>query len=133
MGRCKGRAFIAEITILELASALGHNVRGNRITKVDYATASREFFQDIADGRLEVRRFPSSEYVACRDLLTLVGVDANRNLETQDAIVAHTARLVALEKREKVMLLTSDQKLARVVADIPVFRRLVGSEYLDPN
>lgn len=103
------------------------------MTKSDYASASREFFQDIADGRLEVRRFPSSEYVGCRDLLTLVGVDANRNLETQDAIVAHTARLLALEKREKVRLLTSDQKLARVVRDIPVFRRVVASEYLDPN
>ncbi len=103
------------------------------MTKRDYAGAGRDFFRDIAEGRLEVRRFPSSEYVGCRDLLTLVGVDANRNLETQDAIVAYTARLVALEKQQKVLLLTSDRKLARVVVDIPMFRPLVAAEYLDPN
>lgn len=131
--RLKGQVYIAEISILELASALGHQVRGNRMSIADYTKATRRFFQDIAEGKLEVRPFPASEYIPCRDLLCLVGIDARRNLECQDGIVAYTARRLAIERKTKVRLLTSDKKLAGVIRDIDLFSGLVIAEYLDPN
>jgi predicted nucleic acid-binding protein len=131
--RLKGQVYIAEISILELASALGHQVRGGRMSRAVYTKATHRFFQDIAEGKLEVRPFPSSQYIPCRDLLTLVGIDAKRNLESQDGIVAYTARRLAIERRAKVKLLTSDKKLAGVIRDIDVFSNLVVAEYLDPN
>jgi hypothetical protein len=133
LSRSKGQVHIAEISILELASALGHQVRGGRMSRAAYTKATHRFFHDIADGRLEVRGFPTSEYIPCRDLLTLVGIDARRNLEAQDGIVAYTARRLAIERKEKVKLLTSDRKLAGVVRDIDIFSGLVVPEYLDPN
>jgi predicted nucleic acid-binding protein len=131
--RLKGQVYIAEISILELASALGHEVRGNRMSVAEYTRASRRFFQDIAEGKIEVRPFPSSEYIPCRDLLSLVGIGARRNLECQDGIVAYTARRLAIERRVRVKLLTSDKKLAGVIRETDLFSGLVVSEYLDPN
>lgn len=131
--RLRGQVYVAEITILELASALGHQVRGGRMSVLQYATASQRFFKDIADGRIEIRPFPSSEYIPCRDLLTLVGINARRNLESQDGIVAYTARRLAIERKTQVKLLTSDKKLAGVIRELDLFAGLVLSEYLDPN
>lgn len=99
----------------------------------EYTRASRRFFRDIAEGKIEVRPLPSSEYIHCRDLLILVGIDARRNLESQDGIVAYTARRLAIEEKKKVKLLTSDKKLAGVIRDIDLFAGLVVAEYLDPN
>jgi hypothetical protein len=133
LGRLHGQVYVAEITILELVSALGHEVRSKRMTVRQYASANRQFFRDIAEGKIEVRQFPSAEYIACRELLALVGINAGRNLKAQDGIVAYTARRLAIEKKAAVRLLTSDKKLGSVVNDLALFRGLVVSEYLDPN
>lgn len=131
--KLKGQVYIAEISILELTSALGHQVRGGKMSRAAYTKTMHKFFQDIAEGKVEVRTFPTSEYIPCRDLLTLVGIDAKRNLESQDGIVAYTARRLAIERKAKVKLLTSDKKLAGVIRDIDIFSGLVVAEYLDPN
>ncbi len=133
ISRFRGHVHVAEISVLEIVSALGHWVRGRRISVVQFANSGNNFLRDVAEGKLVVIPLPSSEYVACRDLLTLVGVDAGRNLETQDAMVAYTARRLALDREERVRLLTSDHKLARIVEELPIFHGLVDSEYLNPN
>ena len=80
-----------------------------------------------------MRPFPASEYLQCRHLLALVGIDAGKNLRAQDGIIAFTARQLAIVKRTRVKLLTSDKKLANVVRGVSVFKGLVRVEYLDPN
>jgi hypothetical protein len=131
--RFKGNVHVAEITVLEIVNALGSWVRGKRISVAQFASASDAFLQDVADGKLVVVPLPTSEYVPCRGLLTLVGVDAGRNLETQDAMVAYTARRLALDRVERVKLLTSDRKLATIVAELSIFKGLVEPTYLNPN
>jgi hypothetical protein len=114
-------------------NALGHWVRGRRISFAQFARASFAFLQDVADGKLIVVPLPPSEYVGCRDLLTLVGVNVGRNLETQDAMVAYTARRLALDHGERINLLTSDRKLATLIDELDIFKGLVKPTYLNPN
>lgn len=133
MSRCSGRVYIAEITVLEIVSALGTALRGKRITLRSFTQGNRKFLRDIAAGRLIVVPLPGSELVACRELLMLVGIDAARSLKTQDAMVAYTVRRLALELGEAVRFLTSDRRLAQIINDLPIFEKLVISEYLDPN
>lgn len=133
ISHCQGRVYVAEITVLEIVSALGRTHRRGTITLGEYSQANRRFLRDVASGALVVMSLPSSEFVACRDLLQLVGIDAGRNLQTQDAMVAYTARRLALERGEVVRLLTSDRRLAAIVKELPIFKNLVISEYLNPN
>jgi hypothetical protein len=123
---------VAEITVIEIVSALASMVRDHRIAAPQFAKANFMFLRDVAERRIVVVPFPSSEFVACRDLLTIVGLHAGRSLKTQDAMVAYTARRMAIEQNEEVRLFTSDQRLANVVRDLPVFKGLVTSEYLAP-
>lgn len=133
LARLKGQVFVAEISVLEIVSALGSEYRDRRISARQYETADRIFFRDIADGLIEVKSLPASEFLACRSLLALVGIQQGRKLTSQDGIVAYTARQLAIEKKAKVKLLTSDRKFANVLRDVDVFKRLVLPEYLDPE
>jgi predicted nucleic acid-binding protein len=132
IGRCKGRVFVAEITVLEIVNALASETRGGRLTVRQFWDSNMSFLADVGGGRLEVVRLPSSEYIACRDLLTLVGINSKRNLQTQDAMVAYTARRLALQKQTLIKVLTGDRKLARIINELPLFQKLVSAEYLNP-
>jgi hypothetical protein len=133
IGRSNGNVCIAEISVLELVSALGHEVRGHRMSIPGYSRANLRFLDDVARGSIEVCTLPSSEYVSCRHLLQLVGIKAGRELTSQDGIVAYTAARVARQRRAPVKVLTSDRKLAKVIREVDVLSRLLTSEYLDPN
>jgi hypothetical protein len=87
----------------------------------------------VAAGNLIVVKLPSSEFVPCRNLLMLVGIDAGKSLQTQDAMIAYTALRLAIEHGERVKLLTSDRRLATIVKELPIFKKLVISEYLKPT
>ncbi len=133
MSRAHGRVYIAEITILEIVSAFGHEVRGGRMSAAQFAKLDRQFLKDIAVGRLSVARLLSSDLVGCRQLLALVGVAESRALESQDAMVAYTARRLALESAMPTRVLTSDRRLARIIQEVTAFSGLVTSEYLHPK
>lgn len=133
ISRHKNAVFVAEISMLEIVSALGDDLRGGRITPQQYYLADEAFLEDIAGGRIQVRPFLASQYVQSRYILAHVGIDAKRNLGSQDAIVACTARELAIEKRTAVKLLTCDRRFANVVNDIKLFHGLVRAEYLAPN
>jgi hypothetical protein len=128
-----GQVYIAEISVLEIVSALGGEFRGRRISLKQYKLADERFIEDLAVGRIIVRPFPPSEYLPCRHLLAYVGIDAGRNLSSQDGIIAYTARQLAIEKKTLVRLLTADTKLANVIKDLDVFSQLVKAEYLRPS
>jgi PIN domain-containing protein len=121
---------IAEISVLELMSALGAVYRDQRITLAELRSADRMFLGDLASGRLRVYPLPSAQYMNCRQLLAYAGVDRRRHLKAQDGIIAFTARELAIERQQKVRLLTGDKRLAAVVQDLDVFRNLVEVELL---
>lgn len=118
--------------MLEIVSALGNAVRQGAITVKQFYRANDKFLRDVAAGRLKVIRFQISDFIGCRDLLTLAGMRAKRGLRTQDAIVAYTARQLALEREALVTLLTSDFRFSRIVNDLALFKKRVNSIYLAP-
>lgn len=132
ISRAKGRVFVAEISVLEIVNALGHHVRGNRMTVRQFSKADLRFLKDLAAKRIVAKQLPSGEMKACRELLALVGVAERRNLGTQDAMVAYTARRLALDTSVPTRLLTSDKTLAAIVNDLDAFKSLVTAEYLKP-
>lgn len=115
IGKLKGEVFIAEISILELVSALGSCVRDGRITVPQYEHADSRFFEDLAEDKLLVRAFPARNYIHCRQLLTLVGIHERRALKTQDSMIAYTARELGIERKRPVKLLTSDKRMASAI------------------
>jgi hypothetical protein len=124
--------YIAEVSVLELMSALAADYRDNKISLAMLNAADKAFWRDVASGRIVVRPFRASDFVSCRALLVLAGVEKRRSLRTQDAMIAHTARELAIEKKERVKLLTCDWRLARVIPRLQVFNRLVRAEYMKP-
>jgi predicted nucleic acid-binding protein len=132
LSRCNGRVFIAEISMLEIISVFGDEVHENRMTIKQFGRSDRLLFEDIADGRIEVRALHASELLGVRHLLTLVKIRNRRGLRSQDGIVAYTARRLAIEKRHAVRLLTGDRRLSKIVNELEVFSGLVDAEYLDP-
>lgn len=133
VSRLKGKVFVAEISVLEIVRALGAEYRARRISLHQYQAADLRFLRDIAEGFIEVRPLPTTEFLACRNLLWLVGIRRGRKLTSQDGIIAYSARQLAIEKQGRVKLLTSDRGLASVVRDVDVFSQLVEAEFLDPN
>jgi predicted nucleic acid-binding protein len=130
ISRARGDAYVAEITTIEIVSALANLVRTRNISAAQFAKANFAFLRDLADRRITVVPLASSEFIACRDLLTFVGL--TRSLKTQDAMIAYTARRMAVERGQTVRLFTSDQRLASIVEDLPIFQGLVEAEYLAP-
>lgn len=122
--RNSGDVFIAEITMLEMVSALSSELREGKIQKADYTAALDAFQDDVADGRIRVRPFGIQDGLASRALLHHVGVELGRHLKTQDAMVASTARELALQLQSRVRFYTCDQKLAKTLKAIDVFRPL---------
>ncbi len=133
ISRNRGRVYVAEISVIEIVNALGSRVRGRQISVPQFWNSNHQFLKDVADRKIAVLPFPSSDFIACRHLLTLAGVDAGKNLDSQDAMVAYTARRLALERGEQVVLATSDQRLAKIVKELSLFKKLVKSVYWDPN
>jgi predicted nucleic acid-binding protein len=132
LSRAASRVFIAEITMLELGSALACRVRDNQMSPQEFRRAELRFLKDVGSGRISVVEMSKSDLLRCRELLMLVGFIQAKPLKTQDAMVAYAARLLALETGLRTHLLTSDRKLDRVIKQVTEFSGLVTSEYLDP-
>lgn len=96
--RCRGSVYIAEISILELLTPLGHEVRSRRMSLIQFQRANRLLLKDIAEGLIVVRAFPPAELIPCRYMLTLVGITEGRGLKSLDGIVAYTARRLAVDE-----------------------------------
>jgi hypothetical protein len=127
--RHSGKIFIAEITMLEILSALASELHGARIQKADFEAANKAFLGDVAEGRVRVRPFGMQEYLASRALLHHVAVHLGRHLRTQDAIVACSARELALETRSTIPFYTCDQRLAKTLSTIDAFKLLDVRHY----
>jgi hypothetical protein len=122
IGNRNNTTYIADATILEIASALGGYCRENRGSLAEYDAMDHEFMQDIADGRFIVRPANKRLYVLrARNLLRLGGVIHRRGLGSTDALIASCALDLAYELKERVRFFTSDQKLNGVLPLIDAF------------
>jgi hypothetical protein len=124
--------FIADITILEIASGLGRRCRQGNLRYQRYDQADDRFWNDIAEGKLIVHKTTQREVMRARNLLRFAGVLKRRNLGSADALIAVSCLELALERREQIIFYTSDWTQYDVLRQIDAFNaaltlRLAGT------
>jgi hypothetical protein len=117
--------FIADITILEIASGLGRRCRQGNLRYQRYDQADDRFWKDVADGKVIVRNTTQRDVMRARNLLRFAGVLRRRNLGSADALIAVSCLELALERRERIIFYTSDWTQFDVLRQIDAFNAVL--------
>ncbi len=117
--RCE--CYIADWTVLEIASGLAKRCRAGNLTIQSYDAMDTRFFEDLAGGRLKVRESTPQEIRRARDLLRFAGVIKRRRLTSGDALIAVSCLDLALERKCRVNFYMSDNPLYNILQDIGAF------------
>jgi hypothetical protein len=125
----KASCYICDWTIVELASAFGGHCRGNKLNVTKFDRMEREFFQDLASGRVLVRRTSSRGMLQARSILRK-GVVINRDVDSGDALIAACCRELALELKQRVVFYTADWGLYTLLRRIDSFTSVMTLRYI---
>ncbi|HKO61583.1 MAG TPA: type II toxin-antitoxin system VapC family toxin [Pyrinomonadaceae bacterium] len=117
--------FIADITVLEIASGLGRRCRQGNLRYQRYDQADDRFWKDVADGNLIVRATTQRDVMRARTLLRFAGVLRRRNLGSSDALIAVTCLELALERQKPIIFYTSDWTQFDVLRQIDAFNAVL--------
>lgn len=128
----RGRCYIADVTILEMASALGGACRSVRKGLRTYDLMDRRFLADVADGRLTVRPANFRTALRARHLLRFGGVIKGKNLGSADALIASCCLDLAHELKQRLVFYTADWNLYMILRDIDAFRSAMTLQYILP-
>lgn len=123
--------FTSELTMLEWTSALAWCVRENQIDFETFKTNEVALMTDIASDRVRLSPLYRSIERA-RYLIEYVGAVKKRGLRTGDSIQLITAIELISARREAFTFVTSDKRLANIVADVDVFRPNLTAYYVAP-
>jgi len=123
--------FTSELTILEWSSALAWAVREHHIDKGLFKSNEMALFTDIA--QQSIRVFKITRFIErARFWIEFVGVVHKRGLRSYDAIHLTAALELASRLKQQVEFVTSDRKLASIVADFPAFSTHLTSRFVNP-
>lgn len=128
----KNRCYIADLTILEMPSALGGHCRAQNRSTREYDLMDHRFLSDIADGRLVVRPTNQISIVRARNLLRFAGIVKRRNLGSADALIASCCLDLAHELRKRVLFYTADWTLYSTLREVDAFRSAMTLQYILP-
>ena len=106
--------------------------RSKNLDVGQYDAMDKEFFQDIARGRLAVRTVSRRDVMRARQLIRFAGVVKGRSLTTMDALIATTCLELALEIRQVVRFYTSDRKLYSTLRELDAFRATMDMFFIGP-
>src|SRR5882672_5798668 len=71
----RNQCYIADLSILEISSALAKHCRTNALLLQDYERLDQRFWRDVCEGRILIRETGKREYVRARNLLRYAGVE----------------------------------------------------------
>jgi len=125
----KSPCYICDWTVVEIASALGDHCRGNGLGVKKFDRMDREFFDDLASGKLNVRRTSTRGMMQARSVLRK-GVAINRNVGSADALIASCCRELALELKARVVFYTADWGLYTVLRQIDSFTSVMTLRFI---
>lgn len=143
----RNTCFIADWTVLELASSLGKRMRAARDEarkqghtyhlRREYDKRDRRFVRDIAEGSFQVRNTNFRDILHARDLIRFSGIIKGYRIGTGDAILAACCLNLAHDLNRKIVFYTADKPLYAVLFNHDHFRsvlclRLLGTPR-DPN
>lgn len=125
--------FIADVTVLEIASALARRCRAQNWDKRRYDALDMRFWEDVADGRVRVRDVTQQDTMRARHLIRFAGVVRRRNIGSVDALIATCCLDLALERRERIAFYTGDWTLYAILREIDAFRSALALRFLGPG
>jgi len=126
----RNTCYVAELTILEIANALGSMYRDNRIALPDVRRADLAFWGDIQSGRLKVWPTRRKDMMRARHLLLYAGVQLGRSIDASDALIAAASVECALEMKTKVTLCLEDRRLHSTIKALPAYRAVLRLYYI---
>lgn len=119
----RNRCFIADLSILEISSALALHCRKNSLSLRDYKRLDEAFWRDVHDGRLIVRDTGRRQYRRARDLLRYAGVEKRMRIKSADALIAASCLEFALSGGQSVTFCLEDWSLFRVLREVSVYKK----------
>lgn len=139
ISRRSTKCFIAELTVLEMSSAIARRLRkAQNDNKVIDPGANRrfdrleaKFFRDIAQGSIEVYPLTYTHYTRARGLLRYAGIVKNRRITTVDALIASAALDLAYRERQRIQFCTSDRPLYSIMSGINAFSSALDLRYYE--
>jgi hypothetical protein len=113
--------YIADWTIIEMASALGQRCRQLAMSCRQFDRMERDFFADIASARLRVRATSPRDFTRARDLLRYAGMIKRRRLSSGDALIAACCLDLAYQEKQRITFCTSDRPLHSILTGVTAF------------
>ena len=126
----RNHCYIAELSILEISSALARHCRKNALSPEEYARLDQRFWRDVFEKRLLVYTAAKRVYLRARDLLRYAGVDKRRNISSADALVAASCLEFALQEKQDVTFCLEDWGLFSVIRDISAYSKVLRFHYI---
>jgi hypothetical protein len=127
------KVYIADVTILEMASALANGCRRLGLTLTRFDAMDLAFLKDVAAKQVEVRTVTQADVQRARHLLRFAGVVKRRNLQSADALISVCCLECALEIKKRVIFYTGDWTLYTTLREINAFRAALRLRYLGPG
>lgn len=122
--------FIADLTVLEIASALASQCRTRELTHKNYDRADNKFWGDISAEFLLTRKASDRDIMRARYLLRFAGVIRKRKLGSVDALIAVSALELALERKERIIFYTSDWTQFDILRQIDAYASVLRLRFV---
>ncbi len=90
----------------------------------------KSFLDDVATGRLNVRRIVERDVLRARHLIRFANVVLKRSLKSADALIAVCCLDLALEKKQRVIFCIHDKPLYSTLQSINAYRAALELRYL---
>jgi hypothetical protein len=133
IGNRRLTSYIADLTILEMPSALGGYCRKEKLTVAYYDLMDRRFMEDVAKERFIVRPTNNKlNVLRARNLLRFGGVIRQRSMGSGDALIATCALDLAHELKERIRFYTADWGLYSTLRLVDAFTAAMDLQYLLP-
>jgi predicted nucleic acid-binding protein len=126
----RNHCYVADLSILEISSALARHCRKNSLTLTHYTRLDQTFWRDINEGRILIRDTGQREYLRARDLLRYAGVEKRKNITSADALIAASCLEFALAGKEQVTFCLEDWPLFHVLREVSAYRKVLRFHFI---
>lgn len=126
----RNECFIAELTILEIASALALHCRRNHLPLKRFNGLDQMFWRDIFEEKLRVYEPSRREFLRARQLLRHAGVEKRKKISSSDALVAACGLEVALATKDRVTFCLEDWTLFQMIREISAYRSVLKFKFI---
>jgi hypothetical protein len=126
----RNACYICDLTILEMASAMGGVCRATKAGVKKYDAMSSRFFEDIQTDRLHVRTTTWVSLLRARNLLRFGGVILGAPFGSVDALIGSTCLDLAHELQVRFRFYTADWQQYAVLRQSDVFKAGMILQYI---